>query len=45
MRNQMNAQVIKCLKIGNTKNSLLSLGCGVEGTMRDTFEFSGKRWQ
>jgi ubiquinone/menaquinone biosynthesis C-methylase UbiE len=34
MLNQMNAQVIKRLKIKNTKNRLIDLGCGMGGTMR-----------
>ncbi len=34
MLNQMNAQVIKRLNIGNTKNRLIDLGCGMGGTMR-----------
>ena len=34
MLNQMNRQVIKRLRIGNTKNRLVDLGCGMGGTMR-----------
>ncbi|WP_111685534.1 SAM-dependent methyltransferase [Winogradskyella tangerina] len=34
MLNQMNHQVIKRLRIGNTKNRLVDLGCGMGGTMR-----------
>ncbi|BAO74821.1 methyltransferase domain-containing protein [Winogradskyella sp. PG-2] len=34
MLNQMNAQVIKCLNIKDTKNRLVDLGCGMGGTMR-----------
>ena len=34
MLNQMNAQVIKRLKIKNIKNRLIDLGCGMGGTMR-----------
>lgn len=34
MLNQMNAQVIKRLNIGATKNRLIDLGCGMGATMR-----------
>ena len=34
MLNQMNAQVIKRLNIGNVKNRLIDLGCGMGATMR-----------
>ncbi|WP_296386265.1 methyltransferase domain-containing protein [Winogradskyella sp.] len=34
MLNQMNAQVIKRLRINNTKNRLIDLGCGMGGTIR-----------
>ncbi|WP_179020829.1 SAM-dependent methyltransferase [Winogradskyella forsetii] len=34
MLNQMNAQVIKRLKIKKTKNRLIDLGCGMGATMR-----------
>ena len=34
MLNQMNAQVIKRLKIGKTKNRMIDLGCGMGATMR-----------
>lgn len=34
MLNQMNAQVIKRLKIDTTKHRLLDMGCGMGGTMR-----------
>jgi len=34
MLNQMNAQILKRLKIGNAKNRLVDLGCGMGATMR-----------
>ncbi|RNC83470.1 MAG: methyltransferase domain-containing protein [Winogradskyella sp.] len=34
MLNQMNAQILKRLKIGSDKNRLIDLGCGMGGTMR-----------
>ncbi|WP_422105788.1 SAM-dependent methyltransferase [Winogradskyella sp.] len=34
MLNQMNRQVLKRLHIGNTKNRLIDLGCGMGATMR-----------
>ena len=34
MLNQMNAQVLKRLQIGKSKNRLIDLGCGMGGTIR-----------
>ena len=34
MLNEMNTQVLKRLKIGNKKNRLIDLGCGMGGSMR-----------
>lgn len=42
MLNQMNAQVIKRLKIDNTKNRLIDLGCGMGGTMRHALKHHKK---